>query len=161
VAVAAGGGVRSTTTMVTTMTIHQCGRLIIQPKRQGVVHLDDSESNDRTGWQDGRVSSAKGVHLAESSFERQNRKVHKTCAGDREVPDTKLRRVLGFRPILNWFQPTPFLLAMILPLPILSHQQRKQFANCVGCRRSWKVGVLSLPHECRGRGLLGSTMSHF
>ena len=37
------------------------------------------------------------------------------CLGYRSVPDTKLRRVLGFGPIVNLFDPTPVFLAMMLP----------------------------------------------
>jgi hypothetical protein len=62
----------------------------------------------------GRVSSAKGVHIAESSFEGQNRKVHKMCAGYREIPDKKFRHGLGFGPIVNWFDPAPVLLTVML-----------------------------------------------
>jgi hypothetical protein len=61
-----------------------------------------------------RVSSAKRVHLAESSFEGQNRKVHKMCAGYREIPNKKFRHGLGFGPIVNWFDPAPVLLVMML-----------------------------------------------
>ncbi len=62
-----------------------------------------------------RVSSAKGVYFAGSSSERQKRKVHKMWAGYRKVPDTKLRRLLGFGPLVNWFNPTPAFSAMMLP----------------------------------------------
>jgi len=36
------------------------------------------------------------------------------CARYREIPDMKLRRGLGFGPILNWFVPAPVLSAMML-----------------------------------------------
>jgi len=66
-----------------------------------------------------RVSSAKGVHLAEILLPcDKNRKVHKMCARYLEIPDIKFRRELGFGPIVNWFDPRPVLSAMMLPPPI-------------------------------------------
>jgi hypothetical protein len=37
------------------------------------------------------------------------------CLGDHAVPSTKLRQVLGFALIVNWFDPSPILLTMMLP----------------------------------------------
>ena len=47
----------------------------------------------------------------------KNRKVHKMCARSRygQIPDMKLRQVLGLGPIVSWFIPTPVLLSMMLP----------------------------------------------
>ena len=66
-----------------------------------------------------RVSSAKGVHLAEILLPcDKNRKEHKMCARYLKIPDIKFRRELGFGPIVNWFDPAPVLSAMIIPPPI-------------------------------------------
>ena len=54
----------------------------------------------------------------ESSFEEKNRKVHKMCAGHHKIPNIMLIRELGFGPVINWFDPAPILLAMMLPPPI-------------------------------------------
>jgi hypothetical protein len=86
----------------------KCG-CIIKPKVARIIPFVKTPKN--------RVSSAKAVHIAESSFKGQNRKVHKMCAGYREIPDKKFRHGLGFGPTVNWFDPTPILSAMMLPLP--------------------------------------------
>jgi hypothetical protein len=92
-----------------------------------------------------RVSSAKGVHLAESSFEGQNRKVHKMCAGYREIPDKKFRHGLGFGPIVYWFDPTPVLSAMMLPLPTypISNENKSPTMFSIGFVSVWFLTCLN------------------
>ena len=66
------------------------------------------------------------------------------CAGYPEIPpDIKFRQELGFGPIVNQFAPAPVLSAMMLPLPNLSYQQRKQVANYRFC---WVLDVFE--HLC-------------
>jgi hypothetical protein len=48
----------------------------------------------------------------------KNREVHKMCARYHEILDVKFSRELGFEPIVNWFDPAPILLAIMLPPPI-------------------------------------------
>jgi hypothetical protein len=53
--------------------------------------------------------------LRDSPSSDKNRKVHKMCARYHEIPDIKFRRELGFGPIVNWFDPAPVFLAVMLP----------------------------------------------
>ena len=76
-----------------------------------------------------RVSSAKGVHLAEFSSEWQKtEKSTRMCARYREIPDIKFRWELGFGPIV---QPRPSPIGNDASSTNLSHQQRKWVATYV------------------------------
>ena len=72
--------------------------------------------SNNNGHRDAEYPPPKESTLRNSLTSDKNRKVHKTCARYREIPDIKFRRELGFGPIVNWFDPAPVLSAMMLLL---------------------------------------------